>query len=231
MKEILALVAIVLCLLVAYQMHRDRLDAAHKQSATSEESIVKKPLSEYLEPYRKELFSKLDDSRPTDLVPPLEALRAKAFAKREHGDAASRAIGEPGVVALDQMIAAARRRSEALREMLRINSAPTGALEREDSGNTASAFFKQSALRRAEEGKSQWLAGVEKAIAELRRAEAQVAAAYGVEAAQHDYGQRRTSVPHLKADAGRTGNPLDREAYDQRRVIIPRERNTEGGNL
>jgi hypothetical protein len=124
MKNLLALAAIVLCLLVAYQMHRDRLAAAQK-AAEAMPMVEKKPLSQYLEPHRKDLFSPLDERKAVDLVPPLEQLRQNVAARRSEANASGQAICDAGLAALDQMLAAARHRTQALNEILQLAARPT----------------------------------------------------------------------------------------------------------
>jgi hypothetical protein len=229
MKEFFALVAVVLCLLVAYQIHRDRLAAGKEKAASEiEVQVVKKPLSQYLEPYRKDLFAALDERRPVDFVPPLEALQRTVEAKRHEADGSTRAICEVGLVAVEQMLQAARQRNQSMQELLQLSARPTSSLERSDSAHTSRSFFRQGALRNAEAAVAQKRAGVEQAFARLQQVEGQVIAAHGVEAAQENYGQRPPSKRHLQAD-GRAGpgNPLDRSAYDQRQVIVPRSERQE----
>lgn len=228
MKELIALVAAVLSLLVAYQMHRDRLNAA-REAAESAAEVIRKPLSQYIEPYRKELFAKLDDRRPADLVPPLETLKQNVLAKRQFAEPSTRAICDAGLVALDKMIAAAQHRTQALQVLVQLGARPVSSLEREDSPHTSSAFFKESAIRKAEVGKAQRQAAVEEAIAKLQDIEAQVAATHGAEAAMEDYGQRRIPIPFVKAQGTAPANPLQRAGYDQRQAITPRRDRLEQG--
>jgi hypothetical protein len=228
MKNFLALVAVVLCLLVAYQMHRDRLAAQQKAAEESAPFIVKKLLSECLDPYRRDLLAKYDDRRPTDLVPPLDKLKAQVIANRDRAEPAVRGIHDAGLVAVERMLAAAEQRRAALQQLLDLGARPTSSLERTDSSNTSSAFFKESALRKAEAQKTQWQPGIDQALAQLRRAEASVAAALGAEAAQDDYGQRRMTSQYVTAQSGKeAGNPLNQAAYDRRQVIVPARERTQ----
>lgn len=223
MKELLALVAVVLSLLVAYQMHRDRLGSAQKQAEAEVEVVPKKQLSEYLEPYRAEVHAPLNEQRPVDLVPGLQLLKNKVASKRDTGDVSKRKIVEAGLVAIDRMLVAAEHRTQILRQIVQQSARPTSSLERSDSENSASAFFKENTIRRANVGKPQRDAAIEQAFAQLRRVESDVISTFGDEAARDDYSHRRVATAFIGGGTEKgVGNPLKRAAYDQRQVIVPR---------
>lgn len=234
MKELLAVVAIALSVLVIYTVHQDRVrkaaaDAEAAAIARSQAFKWKKPapppdrpaalaISHLLEPKLLDLFGALDQEYPADLVPPLEILKERLLDKRQHFDAAKKTVYDQGVRTIDLMIAAAEERTSTLDAVLRIAARAPAALDARNTGTNSNIFFLRTALKRWDSTKGQRKAAIDQSLAELRKAEREWNKTVGEKAMVEDYDIGSLPPVFVKIDQTESlTNPLERGAYDQRR--------------
>jgi hypothetical protein len=168
MKNLLALVAIVLSVLVIYTVHQDRVRKAAAEAdalARSEAFKWKRPpqsdrpsavgISRLIEPTLLELFGPLDEEFPADLVPPLQIVKERILDKRQHAIAAKQSVYDQAIRTLDLMIAAAEERTGVLDAVLRINARPASPLDAPNTGTNSKTFFLQTTVKRWDAAKGQ----------------------------------------------------------------------------
>lgn len=223
MKELLAVAAAILAVMIAYKVHQDRLQAAREEGLKTTQSGL---LSVHLDHYCKRLLSKLDEELPEDVVPPLQTLKSHAVEKRQFGDSTKVEIYEAAVRTVDRLIPLAEERTRTLQQVLTITTRSASTLDRKDSSTTGSAFFVQNIVKRWEAGSAQRRTTVEQAMAQLRQAEATVRQRNGELAANDDFAPRKLGQTYV--EVGGTVNPLDRGSYDQRRGPSIRDQQMSG---
>lgn len=235
MKELLAVVAVALSVLVIYTVHQDRVREAAKDAAVeadararSEALKWKRPtpppkrptavaISRVLEPKLLDLFSPLDQENAVDLVPPLQITKERILDKRQHVEAAKYTVYDSAVRAIDLMLAAAEERTGTLDAILRIAARAPSPLDGRNSGTSSNTFFLQTTVKRWESAKAPRKAAIDQAFGQLRSAEREWNKVVGESAQVEDYDVAALPPVIMKVEQPIAGsNPLERTAYDRR---------------
>lgn len=238
MREILAVLAVVLGILVIYTVHQDRVkkaadeaQAAAEAQALARSNALKRTtptpapdrptavrISRLIESQMVDLIGPLDQRNPVDLVPPLQILKERVIDKKLHADKRKLPVYDQAVKTLDVMISIADERTTALDNVLRVAARPASTLDSGNSITSSNGFFLEGAIKRWESNRAQRKAVLDQAMAQLRTAERDWNKIAGENAFPEDYDFGSLPPVLVKVEAAEARpNPLERGAYNQRR--------------
>ncbi|RYD63805.1 MAG: hypothetical protein EOP84_33310 [Verrucomicrobiaceae bacterium] len=239
MKQLVTLLGVLALGLLIYKHHTGRMKAAAERAAQRAaeaaaararmEKPARKPkkppqleaiaLSRVLEPHYRDLFSSLDQHRPEDLVPPLEITKERILDMQTHAEPEKQVVYSRGITLLNGMIALAEERTKTLEAMLK-TAAGRSSLDSPNAVSTSTSFFTQTTIKRWEEEKARHKARLDQLFTALRTAERDWNKRAGKNALVERYDLPTDSAPVLVTvdHVAPPANPLERKAYDQRRV-------------
>ena len=224
MKQLLVLLAIGCLAVGAYKIHSDRVKDAAELAAIEARAAQPRGqavgLTKVIEPFYNELFSDLNQNDPADLVPPLETVRERILDKQTHAEAEKQPIYDLAIRLLTAMAAVGEERTKTLQSLLQ--AAQTKAsLEGQNSMTRSGAFFAQSVAKRWDDERRRRKPPLDQMFAQLRSAEREWNKRLGEDAKVENYKVPRRAPVYITADQVAPANPLDRNAYNQQRVVYP----------
>jgi hypothetical protein len=222
MKNLLAVVAIFLSVLVIYTVHQDRVKKAAESAAPPSRSFGMAsrrvvPLSEVLDPHFKNLVMSLEKGESLDLVPPLQIIKQRTTEKRREIDPSLHPLCDEAVRCLDLMIAAGEERTQALEAALRIAARPPSALDEANVGTSANAFFLKNALKRWQTEIAKRRPAIEQSMNRLRTAESDWKKAFGETMPPVNFFPGIMPPVYVTIEETESNNPLERSAYGHQR--------------
>jgi hypothetical protein len=249
MKQLLVFLAVGCLAVGVYKIHNDRVKAAAEiaaiearskavaeaQAKAAKEAKARRDaeaaqrskvlleavgLSRVIEPLYTELFSDLNQSQPADLVPPLEVTRERILDKKTHVEAEKQPAYDAAIRLLTAMAAVGEERTKTLQAMLQAAQAKA-SLEGTNSMTRSGAFFAQGVVKRWDEERKRRKPALDQIFAQLRNAEREWNKRAGEHALVENYDLPALAPLYITTEQVAASNPLDRRAYDQRRVIYP----------
>jgi hypothetical protein len=238
MRHVLALTLLALAAFVLYRVHEERVrtvaeEVAAKAKAQALRSIKPAPpaeppprgavaISRVVEPHYAELFADLNQQQPTDLVPPLEITKERILDKKTHVEAAKQPVYTLGISVLDAMIAVGEERTRSTHALLQAAARGPGTLDApRGSGFNSGSLFVQGVMKRWEEERRRRKVVVDQLLDRLRTAERDWNRQAGEHAPVDEYDLPAANPVLITAQPTTGQSQLERDAYDQRRVMYP----------
>jgi len=168
-----------------------------------------------------ELFSDLDVARPLDLVPRIEITRDQVLSKRLNASKEKQAVYDEALRLLKAMMETAQERTQSLETLLKTAAQPRGTLETSPAMTSSSQHFFALQLRRGNESLQKQKPGMDRLFAQVRASEREWNARLPDGTPEETYNFQRPRSNLIRVNTASRQNPLDHEAYDKRRAIVP----------
>jgi hypothetical protein len=239
MKNFLAILVVIAAAFALYYYHNQQVETAALEAAARARrdalnSIPRRTpepapppivhavaVSRGLESLYNEVFADLNRQQPVDLVPPLQMTREHILDAKVRADPGMQSVYDLGEKVTASMVDVAEERTKALQSLLEATVRPQAALDGKNATTTTNGFFAQTATRRWDDERRRRKANVDALMAALRNAERNWNQRLPADAPADSYDAPPHQQVLITVEAAPRSNPLEREAYNQRRATYP----------